>query len=667
MLTQFHEKAQKAIVIAESIAFDLGHSSVGSEHLLLSLLKMKDCSFSMVLKRYHVDDELIYKDIIRLFGEKDVQPFYMEYSEVIKKILDDAMSMSEKNSDSKVSLNMICIAMLQQKESVAYELLNKYHVPFDVIEKELYEETSFIQELNSIHELTNLNELVKKQKRVMIGRDEELQQLLQTLCKKEKNNALLIGKAGVGKTALIEKLALAINKQEVPALLKNKVIFELNLSSIVAGTKYRGEFEEKYKNIIQKVMQAKDAILFIDEMHNLIGAGGAEGAIDASNILKPYLARKDLTIIGATTIEEYYKYFEKDQAMNRRFAIIKLKENTKEETKLILQGLKKQYQKYHQIEIDDHCLDEVIELCEKYIKERVFPDKAIDVLDLACVKTVFLNEKVMKKEHIEKVVEEITGLSIHKSIDYEKLMHLMNHEIFGQEKALHMIVSSLQSLSKYPHEHKPQGVYLLLGSSGVGKTETAKLLAKQLNRHFIKLDMSEYCDSTSVNKIIGSSPGYIGYDDHSSLLQEMILHPNSILLLDEIEKAHPKVMHLFLQVFDEGVLKDNHHHLITFKDSIIILTSNVTHQNNISVGFKKQNFSNESLKEFFSEEFLNRIDEIVSFQTLTKRDYENILIKNSPITLSKEMIEDILKDYHFSLGARPLLVKMRKYIVSRSL
>ena len=345
MLTQFHEKAQKAIVIAESIAFDLGHSSVGSEHLLLSLLKMKDCSFSMVLKRYHVDDELIYKDIIRLFGEKDVQPFYMEYSEVIKKILDDAMSMSEKNSDSKVSLNMICIAMLQQKESVAYELLNKYHVPFDVIEKELYEETSFIQELNSIHELTNLNELVKKQKRVMIGRDEELQQLLQTLCKKEKNNALLIGKAGVGKTALIEKLALAINKQEVPALLKNKVIFELNLSSIVAGTKYRGEFEEKFKNIIQKVMQAKDAILFIDEMHNLIGAGGAEGAIDASNILKPYLARKDLTIIGATTIEEYYKYFEKDQAMNRRFAIIKLKENTKEETKLILQGLKKQYQK----------------------------------------------------------------------------------------------------------------------------------------------------------------------------------------------------------------------------------------------------------------------------------------------------------------------------------
>lgn len=235
MLTQFHEKAQKAIVIAESIAFDLGHSSVGSEHLLLSFLKIKDCSFSKILKNYRVDDEIIYKDIVRLFGEKDIQPFYMEYSEVVKKILDDAMTMSEARKDSKVSLNTVCIALLLQKESVAVELLNKYHVPFDEVKKELSEEKSLIQELNLIHELTNMNELVKKQERVMIGRDRELQQLLQTLCKKEKNNALLIGKAGVGKTALVEKLALKINQQDVPRILRNKTIFELSLSSIVAG------------------------------------------------------------------------------------------------------------------------------------------------------------------------------------------------------------------------------------------------------------------------------------------------------------------------------------------------------------------------------------------------------------------------------------------------
>ncbi len=666
MLTQFHEKAQKAIVIAESIAFDLGHSSVGSEHLLLSFLKIKDCSFSKILKNYRVDDEIIYKDIVRLFGEKDIQPFYMEYSEVVKKILDDAMTMSEARKDSKVSLNTVCIALLLQKESVAVELLNKYHVPFDEVKKELSEEKSLIQELNLIHELTNMNELVKKQERVMIGRDRELQQLLQTLCKKEKNNALLIGKAGVGKTALVEKLALKINQQDVPRILRNKTIFELSLSSIVAGTKYRGEFEEKFKKIIQKVIQAKDAILFIDEIHNLIGAGGAEGAIDASNILKPYLARRDLTIIGATTIDEYYKYFEKDQAMNRRFAIIKLNENTKEETKEILLGLKKQYQDYHQIQIKRECIDYIIDLCEHYLPQRVFPDKAIDVLDLSCVKTSFLNESSMKKVHIEKVIEEI-GLTIHKKVSYQELKTHLNEHIFGQEEAIHTIVHSIQSLTAYPHPTQPQGVYLLLGSSGVGKTETAKIIAKLMNRNFIKLDMSEYSDPTSVNKIIGSSPGYVGYDDHSSLLHEIILHPNSILLLDEIEKAHPQVMHLFLQVFDEGYLKDNHQHFITFKDTIIIMTSNVVHQNNISVGFKKQTFSKESLKEFFSEEFLNRINEIISYKTLTQKDYEEILVKNAPIPLTKEMIIDILEGYDFSLGARPLLVKMRKYIVSHSL
>ncbi len=667
MLTQFHEKAQKAIVIAESIAFDLGHSSVGSEHLLLSFLKIKDCSFSKILKNYRVDDEIIYKDIVRLFGEKDIQPFYMEYSEVVKKILDDAMTMSEARKDSKVSLNTVCIALLLQKESVAVELLNKYHVPFDEVKKELSEEKSLIQELNLIHELTNMNELVKKQERVMIGRDRELQQLLQTLCKKEKNNALLIGKAGVGKTALVEKLALKINQQDVPRILRNKTIFELSLSSIVAGTKYRGEFEEKFKKIIQKVIQAKDAILFIDEIHNLIGAGGAEGAIDASNILKPYLARRDLTIIGATTIDEYYKYFEKDQAMNRRFAIIKLNENTKEETKEILLGLKKQYQDYHQIQINRECIDYIIDLCEHYLPQRVFPDKAIDVLDLSCVKTSFLNESSMKKVHIEKVIEEITGLIIHKKVSYQELKTHLNEHIFGQEEAIHTIVHSIQSLTAYPHPTQPQGVYLLLGSSGVGKTETAKIIAKLMNRNFIKLDMSEYSDPTSVNKIIGSSPGYVGYDDHSSLLHEIILHPNSILLLDEIEKAHPQVMHLFLQVFDEGYLKDNHQHFITFTDTIIIMTSNVVHQNNISVGFKKQTFSKESLKEFFSEEFLNRINEIISYKTLTQKDYEEILVKNAPIPLTKEMIIDILEGYDFSLGARPLLVKMRKYIVSHSL
>ena len=245
MLTQFHEQAQKVIVIAESIAFDLGHSHVGSEHLLLSLLKMKDILMTKMLKSYHVDDEVIYKDIVRLFGEKDIQPFYMEYSDIVKKILEEAINITRERKESKVSLNILCLALLSQKESVAVELLNKYHVSFDQIKEELSQTRSLLYELDKIHELVNFNELVKKENRLMIGRDQELEQLFLTLCKKEKNNVLLIGKAGVGKTALVEKLAYKINYKEVPKLLQNKVIYELSLSSIVAGTKYRGEFEEK--------------------------------------------------------------------------------------------------------------------------------------------------------------------------------------------------------------------------------------------------------------------------------------------------------------------------------------------------------------------------------------------------------------------------------------
>lgn len=667
MLTQFHEKAQKAIVIAESIAFDLGHSSVGSEHLLLSLLKMKSTTFSNTLKKYNVTDEMIYEDIKRLFGEKDVQPFYMEYSEVVKKILDDAIQLSESQKESKVSLNMLCLALLSQKESVAVELLNKYHVPLDDVKKELSEEKTLLYELDSIHELTNFNRLVQKQKRKLIGRDKELEQLFLTLCKKEKNNALLIGKAGVGKTALIEKLADKINKHEVPQALDQKVIYELNLSSIVAGTKYRGEFEEKFKKIIDKVIQAKDAILFIDEIHNLIGAGGAEGAIDASNILKPYLARKDLTMIGATTIEEYYKYFEKDQAMNRRFAVIKMNENTKEETKEILLGLKKQYEDYHHLSIPDNRLNEVIDLCEQYMVQRVFPDKALDVLDLACVKANFLKESELKKEHVEKVIEEMTGMIIKKDLMYHDLQTQLENKIIGQSKAIYTLVQSLNALSTFPHLEKPEGVYLLVGGSGIGKTKTVKVLSECLERHLIKLDMSEYSEASSISKIIGSSPGYVGYDDHSSLLRELVLYPHSILLLDEIEKAHPQVLNLFLQVFDEGQLKDSHQHHILFKDTLIFMTSNVYTHTHRKVGFKKQTFSSEQLKEIFSEEFLNRVDEIIPYQSLTQKDLKEILIQNSPISLSKETIDKILKNYDSEKGARILLTQMKKYLVHESM
>ena len=664
MLTQFQEKAQKAIVIAESIAYDLGHSSVGSEHLLLSLLKMKDSTFSKTMKKYQVDDSLIYKDMMRLFGEKDAQPFYMEYSDVVKKILEDAISLSEAKKENKVSLNTLTLALLMQKESVAVELLNKYHIPFDEVKQELNDKTSLLHELNHIHELINYNEIVQKEKRILIGREKEIEQLFLTLCKKEKNNVLLIGKAGVGKTALVEKLAVMINEKQVPVPLQKKMIFELNLSSIVAGTRYRGEFEEKFRRIIDKIIQAKDAIIFIDEIHNLIGAGGAEGAIDASNILKPYLARRDLTIIGATTIEEYYKYFEKDQAMNRRFSIIKLKENTKEETITILEGVKQQYEEFHHVSISRQNIEDIIELCDQYLIQRVFPDKALDVLDLSCVKAHFLKSKTIEKEHILFVLEELTGMNMNPVKVYQSLFEKLQQKIYGQEQALKILTLSLQSLLTYPHPHKPQGIYMLAGPSGVGKTETVKELSRILDRHLIRMNMSEYSDASSVSKIIGTAPGYIGYDDRVSILHEMTLHPHSILLLDEIEKAHPQVLHLFLQVFDEGILQDNHQRSILFKDTLIFMTSNKGTNYN-EVGFKKSDFSKEAFEECFSPEFLNRIDEIIPYQSLDMLSLEKILHAQSPYPLSPQMIEDILKDYDPHLGARTLFRQMKKYLIQQ--
>ncbi len=656
MLTQFHEKAQKVIVIAESIAFDLGHSHVGSEHILLSLLKLKDSQFVKGLQIYGVNDEVIYDDIVRLFGKEDNQPFYMEYSDIVKNTLEEAIQLAKTKKQSKVMVNDLIIALLKQKKSVAIELLNKYDVDFKDLMNTVKEERTALYELDNVHELININNKVKRENRIMIGRDFELNQLFAILCKKEKNNALLIGKAGVGKSALVEKLAVMINEKQVPKQLKNKVIYELNLSSLVAGTKYRGEFEEKFKKIIDKVMDAKDAIIFIDEIHNLIGAGGAEGAIDASNILKPFIARNQLTLIGATTLDEYYRYFEKDQAMNRRFAVIKMNENSEEETFDILKGLKHQFEDFHDIQIEDSILKDIVNLSKKYLPSRVFPDKAIDVLDLSCVKAHFKEEKELNYQHIEDVIEELSGLILEEHLSYKEIEKKMNKEIIGQNKAIHKLC---QSLSHKSHTQRPENIFLLTGSSGVGKTESAKVLSKLLKRPIVRLDMSEYSESISVAKIIGSAPGYVGFENQTTLFSELTLNPHCILLLDEIEKAHPQVLHLFLQGFDEGIIKDSHQRIINLNNCIVIMTSNALIKNN-SLGFKKKDVDISILEEVFSKEFLNRVDEVIMFKELNKDDLKKIAETKS--NLSQERIEELLLDYDTHLGARLLTRKISQYV-----
>ena len=659
MLTKFDEQAQKAIVVAESIAFDLGHNNVGSEHLLLSLLKISDCKLRDLVKEYGVNEKNIYEDIKRLFGTNDDQPFYMEYSDAVKNILETAVEITNKQNKSKVTLNILTISLLKNAECVAHELLKKYHVDFDDIIYQLNENSELETKLDQIPSLVNLNKKVKQSEHLIIGRKKELEKLCMILSKKEKNNALIIGEAGVGKSALVEKLAYLINQNKVNDGLKKKIIYELSLSSIVAGTKYRGEFEEKLRKIIDKVKDMDNVIIFIDEIHNIIGAGGAEGAIDAANILKPYLARKDLTIIGATTTEEYYQHFEKDQAMNRRFSVITLKENTKEETLEILQKTKLFYERFHQIEVNDEVLTYLVENVDRYIKNRTFPDKAIDIFDLACVKARFKQQHIITKKIVKEVIEEYTSIKINDNYDFENIKVKLNQKIVGQSKAIEQIVNQLK-LSKDSLQPK---VMMFLGNSGVGKSETAKELARLLSRKLIRLDMSEYRDSSSVQKIIGAAPGYVGYDKPSLLLGQLQTYPKSVLLLDEVDKASPDVLSLFLQVFDEGYLEDSHKRKVYFNNTIIIMTSNKGVVKN-QLGFKKGN-NFRKVNGFFREEFISRIDEIISFKNLSKQDLKKIIRKHFKEKIREEDIENILDEYNMELQGRGIIKAVNKYLLKR--
>lgn len=641
MLTKFDEQSQKAIVIAESLAFDFGHSNVGSEHLLLSLLKLQESKLKNLLQKYDVTDEVIEEDIKRLFGQNDEQPFYLEYSDIIKQILEESIELSRVKNQSQVTLNILSICLLQVKDSVALELLKKYNVDIEDLIYILNEKTAYETRLDQISSLVNLNKKVKEKHYKIVGRDTEIEKICTILSKKEKNNVLIIGEAGVGKSAVVEKLAMLINEKKAPQGLEHKIIYELSLSSLVAGTKYRGEFEEKFKKIIDKIKELNNVIIFIDEIHNLIGAGGAEGAIDASNILKPYIARKDMTIIGATTLDEYYNHFEHDHAMNRRFSIVTLKENTKEETFQILKGIKKYYEDYHHIKITQQVLNELIELVDEYLKNRTYPDKAIDILDLACVKASFYEKKELSKDIIIKTIENYLSIHINKKIDFNKLKKQLNQHIIGQKEGIEKIVNQLQN--------KLFSSFMITGTTGIGKSETAKALAKYLHFHFIRLDMTQFKDAFSISKIIGSPPGYVGYNQPSLLLTELQSYPHSVLLLDEIDKAHRDVLNLFLQVLDEGYLEDSKKRKIYFNNVIIVMTCHT--KTNKYLGFKKVNHKYNTN---IGEEFINRIDQVIEYKTLNKDDLKEILLKHH---VDLDEVEKILRDYPIQTGARNIIKK----------
>lgn len=613
LLKEFDEQAQKAIVVAESISFDFGHQNVGSEHLLLSLLKMHDNQFKRFLKKYKVNEEVVEGDIKRLFGTSEDQPFYMEYSQSVKRILERSMEEAQKKNQDQVTLNLLTISLLKEKESVAYEILQKYHVDVEELIYLLQEKSAFETPLDQISTLVNINKKVKNKKYKIIGRENEIEQICTILSKKEKNNVLIIGEAGVGKSAIVEKLAMMINQHQVVDSLKNKIIYELSLSSLVAGTKYRGEFEEKFKKIIDKVKNLDNVIIFIDEIHNVIGAGGAEGAIDASNILKPYLARKDMTVIGATTIDEYYKHFEKDHAMNRRFSLVTLKENTKEETFEILKGIKCYYENFHHIKISDTILKELIALVDQHLKNRTYPDKAIDILDLSCVKAKFYHEQELTKIRIIETVEKYLNITIHQQINKKTLEKQLNKNIFGQEKAIHQLVQTLET-KKLPLS------FFLYGQESTGKTTTSKILARELNYHYLKLDMNQYKDIHAYYKLIGNN------QEPSILLSTLQSTPHTVLYLKNIDRANEEIIHLISQILEEGYYEDSKKRKISFENVIIILSqTNITHR----LGFKK----NKTIHP--KHPLLSKVDQVIEYQPLSKETVEKIISQKQPNASNK--------------------------------
>ena len=686
MINKFQDKAQRMIAYSESIAFDLGQSNVGTEHLLLAYLKSKENKLKTLLEKEGLYYDDVKENIISLFGKKTSKPFFMEYTNSLKKVLEGAIIISKKKGEEKVSIDSLAISLIENNESVARELISKRVSSIQQIVDELKKQSKKSSELDNIFDLTNLNQKALKNQPILIHRENEINRLIEVLLRKQKQNAIIIGEPGVGKTALVEYLAHLINLQKVPSVLKDKCIYELDIASIIAGTKYRGEFEEKLKKILKKVKEDKKAIVFIDEIHNIIGAGGAEGAIDASNIIKPYLSRGDVCCIGATTYDEYVKLFEKEKALERRFQVIQLQEPTNKETIDILLASKDSFVKYHKIEISNKVINDLVFLTSHYVFDRCFPDKAIDVLDMACVKAKNNNEKELRKETIIDVIEKNYNVKIEIINKAKALEDNLNKYLLGQEKAIKSICNQIKYIELGINEiNRPLGVFLFVGATGVGKTETSKQIAYNYfgsTQKFIKLDMSEYNDSASLSKLIGSPPGYVGHEKQSLLVDHIRKNPHSVVVLDEVEKAHRDVLDVFLNVFDEGYFYDANKKKIDFTNSIIIMTSNLGFSEEMfhksKIGYVNNKAEKDDvlnvIRKHFRPEFINRMDEIIYFSNLERDVCKELSLRyidenqnKINIAIDKdEIINNTLNDDDvYKYGARGIKRKVKKEILKQ--
>lgn len=531
--------------------------------------------------------------------------------------------------------------------------------------------------------VTNLNEKVQEDTVTVIGREPELMLLTEALLKKNKANAVLIGEAGVGKTAIVELLAQRINEGNVPAFLKNKVILELNISALVAGTKFRGEFEEKFKKLLKKLEECPNAILFADEFHMIVDAGASsDGSASAANILKPALARGKIKMIGATTYDEYRKFVEEDKAFERRFERIDVKEPNEFTVREILKGVRPSYEEFHGLKITDESLDAILTYTKKYMASRHFPDKALDILDSTCVSCRMAEQTVVLPENIIKTVEKKTGVRIVKTAEVnfeEKLKEIIK----GQDEAVKGVADTLEMIDLgLVDDNKPMSVMMFAGPTGVGKTELAKQLAKTYfgsEDKMVRVDMGEYSNSGDASKILGSAPGYVGYDKESNLISGVRKEPYSVVLLDEIEKAHPSVLETLLQMLDEGFMTSSQGVLVDFRHTIVIMTSNVGFHNTdgkaisfLNTKEKENNNIMNALKENFTPEFLNRIDKTIIFNRLDKtviKDIANNYAKTfGDFTITDEDIEEIAQKTNIDeQGARAVKRIVRSEILPKKI
>ncbi len=690
MAGKFTDKAEDALNLSMKAAEKMGSSYIGSEHLLLSLAIDKSCCAHLILSRIGITKDNIEKCAKELSGSNKTKILSInDTTPTFRRIIENSYQIAQRYSSAKIGTEHLLLAVLDERNGTASKVLEKAGYDTITVKNEviaflhMIEKNCNILKSNSMdNDIQNLlkygrnliDEAKKGKTDPVIGREKETERLIRILSRKTKNNPCLLGEAGVGKTAVVEGVAQKIANNDVPDSLKGKIIISIDLSAIVAGAKYRGDFEDRIKSILSEVRKNKSIILFIDEIHTIVGAGAAEGAIDAANILKPALARGELHLIGATTFAEYKKYIESDSALERRFQPLIIEEPTPEKTVEILKGLRPVYEKYHGVVINDDAINTAVSLSKRYINDRSFPDKAIDIIDEACAKIAsdskkeedllkkFIDDvepKLLCEERpgfeslieaddktvdlgkdkygivdsalIQDIVEEYIGIPIKSDCKVSEFMMLkesLDLHVIGQEEATEAITNAvIRSAVGINSELRPRGVFLFVGESGVGKTELARALAFVLfgdTDALIRYDMSEFSEKHSVSKLIGSPPGYVGYNEHNALTDIIRKHPYSIILFDEMEKAHPDVINLFLQITDTGKLTDSSGRSADFKNSYIIMTTNASmgvNKDN-SVGFvkaKKDEALKKALQEHFSVEFLNRIDEIILFKPQTSK------------------------------------------------